>query len=153
MYDIVKAAMRKFGYVVSAGEHWAAEDSHQFRTFCHFILGVAHQEADAVLQFPAHYVAQWRTLHEHASEQTPTSAPTSAPTEMPTEAPTSAPTEMPTEAPTESPTQEPTEAPSATTVQEQAEHESDVDDVDVDVESEGEQVTEASADDVKTFTV
>ncbi len=61
-YSQIKQAMAECGHVVTEGADWAAADAAAFRTFAHFTIGVAHDVAHQLLQFPEHFEAEWRRL-------------------------------------------------------------------------------------------
>lgn len=72
-YANLKKAMAAVGHVVSEGEHWLAADTAAFRDFAHFTLGITHDIAHRVLQFPEHFESVLADLPfiEKASEMPP----------------------------------------------------------------------------------
>lgn len=54
-YSRIKAAMAEFGHKVSEGTEWTPADAAAWRTFSHFTLGVAHDVAHYLIQFPEHF--------------------------------------------------------------------------------------------------
>ncbi len=60
-YTGIKSAMAAAGHPASEGPEWTPKDAELFRAFAHFQLGVNHEQAHHVIQFPEHYEAQART--------------------------------------------------------------------------------------------
>lgn len=90
-YTPIKKAMLAIGHVVSDGEQWLASDIAAFRDFAHFTLGVAHDECQAILQYPDHFASHWARIHEMAGMPAAAAAPIEPPAPVLEETPVAIP--------------------------------------------------------------